>query len=257
MKLAFSPCPNDTFTFHALVHNLIKHEFLFKKIELKDIQKLNEDAINNRPDISKISFAILPIIKDNYELLQVGAALGYGNGPKIVAEHKFSIDNLGSKTIAIPGRNTTAYALYKALCPQAKNEFFCLYHEIPELIRKKKVDCGLIIHETRFVLDKLQLINIVDLGELWESKTKLPLPLGGVVAKRSLGKEKINKITDCIRKSLNYAWSNPLASQKYILTHSQDKNPKVIKSHVDLYVNKDSLNISKAGIKAINKLFFS
>ncbi|MBI2602982.1 MAG: 1,4-dihydroxy-6-naphthoate synthase [Deltaproteobacteria bacterium] len=252
LSLAFSPCPNDTFLFHALVKSLIPHPFTLS-VTLADIQHLNELALQGTADVCKISFSMLAHL-DTYCLLPVGAALGHGNGPKIVAERPFPLASLQDKTIAIPGQGTTAYLLYKLLTPGAGREVFCLYHEIPSLINSGTVDCGLIIHETRFTLDQNKLVEICDLGPMWEEHTKLPIPLGGLVAKRSLGSKTIEKVVSCLQSSLRFAWKNPAASRSYILQHSQEKNWDVVRSHIDLYVNKETESLSLKARNAIELL---
>lgn len=251
LKLSFSPCPNDTFIFHALVHNLVPHDFTFD-VHFADIQELNQGLDLGLPDVSKASFPAIKKNLDQYCFLPVGAALGKGNGPKIVAKPPFSLDQLPHKSIAIPGKDTTAYSLYQMLCPSAKREHFCLYHEIAGLIQDQKVDCGLIIHETRFVLKELGLVEICDLGQLWETRMQLPLPLGGLVAKKSLGEAKIQALTQAIQASIAFAWRNPELSIPYILEHSAEKKLDVVRSHIELYVNSESFSLSSEGKKAVD-----
>lgn len=250
LSLAFSPCPNDTFLFHAFVNNLVSHSFSLN-VTLADIQQLNELALRNAVDICKVSFPTFLRLEKDYCLLPVGAALGNSNGPKIVAATHFPLEKLCDLRIAIPGKDTTAYRLYKLLTPKARREVFCLYHEIPALIRSGQVDCGLIIHETRFTLSKERLIEICDLGLMWERDTHLPLPLGGLVAKRSLGSDTLSQIISCLQSSLRYARQNQEASRAYILQHSREKDWDVARAHIDLYVNEDTEQISSRGREAI------
>lgn len=252
MKLAFSPCPNDTFLFHAFVKNLIHHSFELDTT-LADIQDLNQKTLDGIPDLSKISFFTLGKVLEDYCLLPVGSALGHGNGPKIVSAVPYKIEDLELATLAIPGRNTTAYLLYRLLLPHAKVERFCRYDEIPQLL-KKRADFGLVIHETRFNLEKAGLYEICDLGALWEQKTGLPLPLGCLVAKRSLGKETLKKLCDALTASYDYAKQNPKASEDYVLEHSQEKNLNIVRAHIDLYVTEETRHLSDKGFKAIQTL---
>lgn len=252
MKLAFSPCPNDTLFFHALVKNLIPHKFNLD-VSLSDIQVLNQRAIDSIPDVSKVSFYTMGKVHHNYGLLPVGAALGYGNGPKIVSRVPHKIEDLRISTLAIPGRDTTAYLLYRLLLPHARVERFCRYDEIPQLL-KKWADFGLIIHETRFNLKELGLYEICDLGELWEKKTGLPLPLGGIVARKNLGQQTLADLTQSLIASYDYAKANPDAAKDYMLEHCQEKDYEVLKSHVDLYVNDETRHLSDVGYRAIRLL---
>lgn len=252
MKLAFSPCPNDTFLFHAFVKNLIGHSFELD-VMLADIQHLNQRTMDNVPDVSKISFFTLGKVLHNYCLLPVGSALGRGNGPKIVSASPHSIEDIERGTLAIPGRDTTAYLLYRLLLPHAKVERFCRYNEIPKLL-EKRADYGLVIHETRFNLKEAGLHEVCDLGDLWEQKTGLPLPLGCLVAKRSLGKEVLKKLSEALVASYDYAKAHPGESVPYVLEHSEEKDPDVIQAHIDLYVNEETRNLSKQSLEAINLL---
>lgn len=252
MKLAFSPCPNDTFLFHAFVKKLIPHSFELE-VTLSDIQVLNQRAMDSIPDVSKISFFTLGKILHNYCLLPVGSAVGFGNGPKIVSRVPHKIEDLAKSTLAIPGRDTTAYLLYRLLVPHAKVERFCRYDEVPSLLRKW-ADYGLLIHETRFNLEKEGLYEVCDLGKMWEEKTGLPLPLGCLVAKRNLGKQTLQTLTDNIIASYDYAKQNPEASHAYTVANSQEKEKDIIQSHIDLYVNSETRGLSDKGFKAVRTL---
>ncbi len=252
MKISFSPCPNDTFLFYAFVKNLIDHPFPLE-VMLADIQYLNQRAMESVPDLTKISFFTLGKVLHNYCLLPSGSALGKGNGPKIVSANPFSIDDLSKSTLAIPGRDTTAYLLYRLLLPHARVERFCRYDEIPKLLQKR-ADYGLIIHETRFMLKEQGLYEVCDLGELWEQKTGLPLPLGCLVAKRNLGKETLNTLSQAICASYDYAKKHPSEVMNYVLEHSQEKNLDILRTHIDLYVNEETRNLSNKGLEAIQLL---
>jgi 1,4-dihydroxy-6-naphthoate synthase len=252
MKLAFSPCPNDTFLFHAFVKNLVGHSFELD-VMLADIQHLNQRALDSVPDVSKISFFTLGKVLQNYCLLPVGSALGQGNGPKIVSSSPHKIEDMELGTLAIPGRDTTAYLLYRLLLPHARVERFCRYNEIPQLMQKR-ADFGLVIHETRFNLEKAGLYEVCDLGELWKQKTGLPLPLGCLVAKRNLGKETLKKLCEALVASYDYAKQNPSASAAYVMEHAEEKDPDIIQAHIDLYVNEETRNLSDKGLESIHML---
>jgi len=253
MKLSFSPCPNDTSLFHAFVNNLIPHPFNKLEVTLSDIQVLNQRVLDSIPDVSKVSFYTLGKALQHYCLLPVGSALGYGSGPKLVSRAPHKIEDLNLSTIAIPGRDTTAYLLYRLLLPHARVERFCRYDEVPPLL-KKWADFGLLIHETRFNLEERGLYEICDLGQMWEQKTGLPLPLGGIVAKRNLGRENIKILTEALVASYDYSKQHPEAAYDYIQEHSQEKDPEVIKAHIDQYVNQDTRQLSDQSLKAIKVL---
>lgn len=253
MKVAFSPCPNDTVLFHAFIKKLVPHNFDEIDVNLADIQILNKQVLDTIPDLSKISFFVLSKVLSKYCLLPVGSALGYGNGPKIVSTSPKTLKDLPNGTLAIPGQDTTAYLLYRLLTPHAKIERFCRYDEVPKNLRNG-AEFGLIIHETRFNLEKLGLHEVCDLGKLWEKETKLPLPLGGLVSKRSLGKETIQGLSTALIASYDYAKENPEASRDYILENSIEKDPEIIQSHIDLYVNEETRTLSKKGMLAIKTL---
>lgn len=250
LSIAFSPCPNDTFIFDAMVHNKTTQNLW--NVTLLDIEQLNQHALSGIPDVCKVSFGCLGDLLDEYILLPVGAALGHQCGPQVVS----ASNSQPPKTplIAIPGRNTTARLLAHTLIPGEWREVFCLYNEIPELLKTQKADLGLIIHETRFTLEKEGLNLRHDLGQLWEDKFSIPIPLGGIVAKRSLGDKKISQIVNQISKSLNYAEAHPEQSTAYTLAHSIEKNTSVIAQHIKLYVNQESRKLSPKGLQAIEHL---
>lgn len=253
LQLWHSPCPNDTFLFYAFsngkipcVSNVVTH--------MEDIQTLNERALAGIPDIGKISFAILPQIESTYVLLPVGAALGFGNGPKLVARTPFSLHEIGTKRVAIPGATTTAAHLLRVLLPPCAETVFLPYHEILPALLRGDVDAGVIIHESRFLISEYACVEIVDLGALWEEKTQGPIPLGGLVARRSLGEKQIEQITQGLRQSLAYAREYPEAVWAYMETHSQEKDRHVMQQHLDLYVNHYTENLDALAMRALAHL---
>jgi 5,8-dihydroxy-2-naphthoate synthase len=248
IPIAFSPCPNDTFLFHAWVHGLLHSRC---EPSLHDIEELNQLALKRRFPLIKVSFGCLPLLLDNYALLPVGAALGHGCGPLIVAREPFDLADLSTKRIAIPGEHTTAHLLLKKLAPEPLEKHFCLYHQIDDLLHAGAVDAGLIIHEQRFTHP---FTLIADLGALWEELFDLPIPLGCLVADKTLGHQTVEQLTATLRASLQYAWDNPTASAAYVQTHAQDKDPDVIRQHIDTYVTQETLNLSPNGRKAIDHL---
>lgn len=254
MRFAFSPCPNDTFMFHALVHGLCDFPVDSLTVELHDIARLNQDILSKKPDISKISVFALGHILDEYVMLPVGGAIGHGNGQKLVACTPFPLADIAGKRVAIPGRNTTAHFLANLLLGAAKSERFCLYNEVVPLVKSGAVDAGIILHETRFTFEREGLVEIADFGKLWDERFNLPLPLGCVVARRSLGETALCAITTAMQQSLRYAWDHPFASSDYVLQNSIEKDPKIVAAHIDLFVNGESMHVSPAGISAVERM---
>jgi len=252
--LGFSPCPNDTFIFDALVNNKIDTEGLSFDVVLEDVQTLNQWAIQGKLDITKLSYGVLPLVLDNYTVLNSGSALGKGVGPLLIANSRFQISDLvEDQLIAIPGENTTAHLLFSLAYPNAKNKIFLRYDEIEPFVLANK-GLGVIIHENRFTYQDKGLIKIIDLGDYWEKETNNPIPLGGIVVRRNYNIELQKKIDALIKKSIEYAFSNYPALTDYIRIHSQEMSEDVMRKHIDLYVNNYSIDLGKDGQSAINKL---
>jgi 1,4-dihydroxy-6-naphthoate synthase len=253
MKIAFSPCPNDTFIFHAWVHELIP-EAPKLDVTYADIDITNQLAETLAgPEIMKISCAALPWIHPEYALLPCGGALGRGCGPLILTATNMDAESLTGKKVAVPSERSTAYLLFRLWAarhvPGGVGEISILpFHEIMPAVRDGKVDAGLVIHEARFTYPSFGLTQLVDLGEWWEKDTSLPIPLGAIIARRSLD---LDAIANYIRASLAYAWSHKNASQQYVLEHAQELDPKVVQAHIDLYVNQFSANLGDEGYTAM------
>jgi 1,4-dihydroxy-6-naphthoate synthase len=255
LTIGFSPCPNDTFIFDALVNQLIDTEGIEFDTQLADVQTLNEWAIEGKLDISKISYGVLPLVVDEYIVLQSGGALGKGVGPLLITKDPLLNKNdISSMRIAIPGINTTAHLLFSLAFPEAKNKQFMVFHEIEEAVLSGKVDASVIIHENRFTYQQKGLLKIMDLGEYWEKTIKSPIPLGGIVVKRTMDNAMQQKIDKLIRKSLEYAFDHYPSLPDYVRQHSQEMEEFVMRQHIDLYVNNYSLNLGEEGKKAIYKL---
>ena len=253
-SLAFSPCPNDTFIFDALVNNKIDTEGFEFDILLEDVQTLNQLALQNKIDISKISYGVLALLAGNYYLLNSGGALGKGVGPLLIAKSKLQIENLTDKKIAIPGENTTAHMLFTLAFPNAKNKIFKVFNEIEDAVLNEEVDAGVIIHENRFTYQQKGLIKLIDLGDYWETKTQLPIPLGGIVAKKSIDKSILKKIDVLIRKSVEYSFENNYEQlSDYVKQHAQEMSENVMRKHIDLYVNNFSIDLGDEGKQAVLK----
>ncbi len=256
LSLGFSPCPNDTFIFDALVNNKIDTEGLEFDVHLEDVQTLNEWAKNGKLDVSKISYGVLPLVLDDYIVLNAGGALGKRVGPLLItsATANCQLSTINSKTVAIPGINTTAHMLFSLAFPEAKNKQFLVFNQIEDAVLNGKVDTGVIIHENRFTYQDKGLIKLMDLGEYWEEKLQVPIPLGGIVAQRNLGNNLLKKVDSLIKKSVEFAFLNYPELTDYTKQHSQEMNEAVMRQHIDLYVNNYSINLGEEGKKAVTTM---
>jgi 1,4-dihydroxy-6-naphthoate synthase len=253
LTVAFSFCPNDTFIFGAWVKGLIDSP-LNVKFRLADVQTLNELAKNNIIDVTKLSFFTFHRLNE-YRLLPYGAALGVNVGPKIVCKEPFSIDDFKNIKVAIPGIDTTANFLFKTFMPAPKEIIYTTYDKILDLIKNGVVDAGVIIHEQRFTFLKEGFYEIVDLGQLWEEKFNLPLPLGCIAVKKTLGFNTFKTVARTLKKSIEYAFKNKNCLFDYIQSNSLEKDPKIIENHINLFVTQDTLKLTKEAKKAMKKLF--
>ena len=256
LTLGYSPCPNDTFIFYALIHDKIDTKNLKFKETLLDVETLNQKALHTELDLTKISYHAFGHVRKNYCLLRAGGALGRGCGPLVIAKNEYAMEELRGKKIAIPGKLTTAYLLLQLYNPDFRLQTSDLLVEMPfdkiiDAVAKEEVDAGLIIHESRFTYHSYGLKQIVDLGEWWEKQTGHPIPLGGIIAKRSLGEGLNKKINKTIKSSIEYAFSNRSEPMDYIKKHSQELSDEVINQHINLYVNNYSLNVGQDGEKAV------
>jgi 1,4-dihydroxy-6-naphthoate synthase len=251
--LGFSPCPNDTFIFDALVNNKIDTEGLQFETVLEDVQTLNQLAIEGKLDITKLSYGVLPLVLDDYLVLNSGSALGNGVGPLLISSSPADKSEVENSLIAIPGENTTAHLLFSLAFPNAKNKVFVRYDEVENFVAANK-GLGVIIHENRFTYAEKGLHKIIDLGDFWEKETANPIPLGGIVMKRGFGLSLQQKIDSLIKKSIEYAFANYPELNDYIRSHSQEMSEDVMRKHIDLYVNQYSLNLGESGRTAIKKL---
>jgi 1,4-dihydroxy-6-naphthoate synthase len=257
LKLGYSPCPNDTFIFYAMIHGKIETGNLNFNEILLDVEDLNRKALNTELDLSKVSYNVYGRVSREYLFLRSGGALGRGCGPLLIAKERYSIDELKGKKIAVPGIHTTAYLLLQLLNPSLVRQSSIHpmpFNEIIKSVTNGAVDAGLIIHESRFTYASHGLRKIVDLGEWWESETGLPIPLGGIIARRSLGNALTKNINTIIRSSIKYASSNRSEPMAYIQQHSQELSPDIINQHINLYVNEYSFDIGDDGEKAAIEL---
>ncbi|MBD0332612.1 MAG: 1,4-dihydroxy-6-naphthoate synthase [Chitinophagaceae bacterium] len=255
LTLGFSPCPNDTFIFDALVNKKINSEELNFDVTLEDVETLNRLAYEQKLDITKLSFPALFDNADKYVILNTGAAFGKGVGPLLISKKNISLPEVQNCTIAIPGTNTTANFLLQHAFPAATKKIEIIFSEIEDAVIDDKAEIGLIIHESRFTYEQKGLKKIIDLGEFWHQQTQLPVPLGCIAAKESLSVPIKKKVDELIKRSLEYAFENSPIIPGYVKDHAREMNEQVIHKHIELYVNEFSLNIGKKGKEAIKKLY--
>ena len=254
-SLGFSPCPNDTFIFDALVNKKIDTEGLNFEVHLEDVQTLNNFALENRFDFSKISYGVMPLLLETHTLLNSGGAMGNGVGPLLICKDpNITPDEVNHLRIAIPGKNTTAYLLFSYAYPNAKNISFYVFNEIEAAVLSGEVDAGVIIHENRFTYAQKGLYKISDLGAEWESKTKSPIALGGIVASNRIPKPIMQQVDQLIAKSVAYAFNNYPSISEYVSCHAQEMSKAVMRQHIDLYVNDFSADMGETGKNAIETL---
>jgi 1,4-dihydroxy-6-naphthoate synthase len=254
LTLGFSPCPNDTFMFYPLVHGLVDTTGISFNERLEDVETLNRLAVKGVLDLTKVSYAALGHIRENYALLRAGSALGRGCGPLLISKEAITPEELPGKTIAIPGRYTTAHLLMRLYDPRLVTFLEMPFNEIMDAVMTGRADAGVIIHESRFTYQGFGLHQLLDLGEWWEGETGLPIPLGGIVAKRSLGAETIGIIEKALASGVEYARNNPLSAAQYIREHAQEMSEEVCAAHIGLYVNDFSRNLGDEGERAITEL---
>lgn len=251
--LGFSPCPNDTFIFDALVNGKIDTEGWSFEYVLQDVEALNRGALDAKLDITKVSYGVLPLLLDEYDLLDAGSALGRGVGPLLITAEENIKDSVENYTIAIPGENTTAHLLFSLAYPKAQNKIFLRYDEIEQFVQERK-GLGVIIHENRFTYQDKGLFKITDLGDYWEKETGKPIPLGGIVMRKSYSKEIQDKASRLIAESIRYAYAQYPELAGYVKMHAQEMSEEVMRKHIDLYVNKFSISLASEGWSAVHKL---
>jgi 1,4-dihydroxy-6-naphthoate synthase len=255
LTFGFSPCPNDTFAFHALVHGLVPASFQVRPV-LLDIEELNTRARSGELALTKLSFGALGAVADRYAMLRSGAALGHGCGPLVVSREAISLAEAAQARIAIPGRDTTAFLLLRLFVPGVEHGDVVevRYDRILSAVEKGEVDAGLIVHESRFTYADHGLERVADLGELWEQRTGLPIPLAAICARRDLDDETRAAAEQAVRASVEYAFAHPEASREYVQQHSQEMSEDVCRQHIALYVNEFSIDLGAEGLAAIDAL---
>jgi len=253
LTMGISPCPNDTFIFHAMIENAIDTRPFAFKPSLLDVQELNRLAFEKRFDITKLSFYAWLKLRDSYEILDSGSALGRGCGPLLVARSK-KLD-LTTAKVAIPGELTTAFLLLRLWNPDIKNVESARFDAILSGVQTGRYDAGLVIHEGRFVYEDYDCVKIIDLGDWWERKTQMPIPLGCIAVKKQ---EPIisykNRVEEILAHSIRYAFENPEASREFVKTHAREMDEEVLARHIDLYVNEFTLTLGDSGREAIRRL---
>lgn len=254
LSLGYSPCPNDTYIFYALAHNKVTIPGYKIEERLEDVETLNRLALKGLLDLTKVSFHALGHLRDRYVLLRSGGALGRGCGPLVIAPKASDMRSLRGKRIAIPGKLTTANLLLQLYGEGYENLLTVPFDQIMSTIQRGDADAGVIIHESRFTYQEEGFHEILDLGAWWEEDSGLPIPLGGILARRNLGPETIQAVDQAIRASLEFARQNPQLPRNYIKRHSQELSDKVIDAHIELYVNDFSLNLGEQGVAAVEFL---
>lgn len=250
--IGLSPCPNDTFIFDAILNGKIDCEGLQFEPFIADVEELNRAALENRLDVTKLSYATFIKVVSNYKILNGGSALGFGNGPLLVTKDR---ELNGDSTVAIPGENTTANMLLSVAHPELKNRVEYLFSDIEDAILSGDVDGGVLIHETRFSYMDRGLKLVTDLGANWETVTSSPIPLGGIAVSRDLPQEVAEKLDRVMRRSVQFAFDNPLSSREFVKRYAADISDSVVDSHIDMFVNQFTLELGVVGRKAITDLF--
>src|SRR5690554_2042246 len=263
LSLGFSPCPNDTYIFDALIHQKIDTEGLTFEVHYEDVETLNQHAFSQVLDITKLSYHAFAFAAPNYELLDAGSALGFGVGPLLIGRDPKLVQNLEfmdedaiqKLRVGIPGKFTTANFLLGLAYPALINKQEMLFSEIEDALLAGEIDLGLIIHENRFTYESRGLMKVEDLGDYWEKTTNMPIPLGGIVIKRNLPdaiKQKVNRV---LRRSVQFAFDHPTSGIAFIRSHAQAMDDEVMYQHIQLYINKYSLDLGDMGRKAIEQMF--
>ncbi len=255
LTLGYSTCPNDTFIFDAMVHHKIDTEGLDFEVVLADVEELNRNAFNGNIDITKLSYHAYVYVAQNYKLLTSGSALGYKNGPLVIAKKPINLESVKDLRVAIPGKHTTANLLFGIVFPQVKQKLEYLFSDIEDAVLSGKVDAGVIIHENRFTYEKKGLKKVIDLGEDWEEKTGSPIPLGGIVIHRKHSVEIQQKVNRVLKRSVEFAFANPEESREYVKKYAQELEDEVIQKHINLYVNNFTVELGDLGEKAVITLY--
>lgn len=255
LTLGFSPCPNDTFIFDAMIHNRIDTEGVNFEVIMEDVEALNQRAFRRELAVTKLSYHAFAYLVDDYALLESGSALGNGVGPLLVAKKNMSQDIVNQSLIAIPGKFTTANFLFSLAYPEATKRQELVFHDIENAVLDGRVGAGVIIHENRFTYAQRGLVKLMDLGAFWEQTTQMPIPLGGIVVRRDLPLAVQQKVERIMKRSVKYAFEHPSVSRDFVEKHAQEMDEKVRQQHIDLYVNSFTVGLGNAGRAAVKTLF--
>ena len=255
VKLSFSPCPNDTFIFDAMVHHKIDTEGIIFEYNMADVEELNQAAFNNEPDICKVSYHAYLYLIDKYVLLHSGSALGMDVGPLFISKNNVNKEDFSKLKVAIPGKYTTAHLLLSIIFPEITNKAEVLFSDIEDKVISKEFDAGVIIHENRFTYHERGLKLISDLGKEWFKLTKQAIPLGGIVVKRNLPDSLKQSINRVLKRSVEYAFANPESGKEFIRCNAQEMSEEVMYKHIGLYVNEYTLDLGSKGKNAVTTLF--
>jgi 1,4-dihydroxy-6-naphthoate synthase len=255
MNFSFSPCPNDTFMFDAMVHHKIDTEGLSFTVRLADIEALNHAAFNEEAAITKLSYHAAALVADKYKILPAGSALGYGNGPLLVSKEDLSPEELAGAAVAIPGKYTTAALLLKMAFPQVSCLHEIVFSDIEAAVLSGKVAAGVLIHEGRFTYAAKGLRLIADLGQCWEQRTAQPVPLGCIAVSRKLDAAVQQKIARVVRRSVEFALNCPQESAAFVAQHAQEIDPRITEQHIRLYVTDFAIDLGGRGRTAVAQFF--
>ena len=256
LSLGFSPCPNDTFMFNALVNELLPNNPFTFSLVLEDVEELNQRCLRNEIDVCKMSYHAYTYMYKEYQMLNAGSALGRGVGPLLITKMPYNLHDVDRLSVAIPGEYTSANFLFQTAFPDSTNTKVMHFADIEKAVLTGEVDAGVIIHENRFTYANNGLLKIIDLGEFWESKTGLAIPLGGIAIKRNITTEIKEQVDKLLRESIIYAYQNPDAGNQFIHKHAQEMDNEVLQKHIKTYVNDYSIDLGKEGKEAVYGLFY-
>ena len=255
LSLGFSPCPNDTFIFDALLHGKIDTEGLTFDPVMEDVEALNRRAVLGELDVTKLSYAAFAHLTDRYALLDAGSALGNNCGPLLIARQPMNVDEINAAHIAIPGNMTTANFLLSLAYPNAQNKREVLFSDIEDDVLRGETKAGLIIHENRFTYAQRGLVKILDLGEFWQTTTGLPIPLGGIVIRKDLPIEIQQRMNRVLRRSVEYAFANTADVMPFVRQYAQEMEEAVMRAHIELYVTHHTVDLGEDGRQAVRQMF--
>ena len=254
LTFGYSPCPNDTFMFHGIAQGLVETDEIRLQPQLHDVETLNAMAMDEDLDVSKLSFYAWMAVKERYHLLNSGAAMGFGCGPVLITKEPLQPEEVRESRVVLPGRWTTAHLLFRMWAPDAQQRIFVPYDRIFDLLVSGQADCGVIIHESRFTFEQAGFTTIVDLGAWWETKTGLPIPLGGIAVKKDYGQPLIDRIDALIKTSIQQAMDHPEKTLPYIRAYAQEMDETVLSAHIQTFVNSFSLDLGEQGRQAVEAL---